>query len=294
MTYADRLHPLTVFLFYLAILVLTMTATHPVALLSLFIAAVLLRTVQIGVKRMLLGVPIALLLLLSVTAINLFLVHRGARILFFLNGKPVTLEAGLAGVSSGVMILSVILFCACLARSLPGDRMLSLFARRLPRFALLLRMTLGFIPRLTRRYREISDARGALGLADGRGAFSKIRIRLSDLSILMTLMLEESMDQADGMRARGYGSFVSTRAVTEPKSYRDALLSFLLVLLLVPALYPLVSGRGDWNWYPLDTAGLIPDLTLALTFAAGTAIAVLPILLEGKESLKWHILRSRI
>ena len=183
MTYADRLHPLTVFLWYLAILVLTMTATSPAALLPLFVCAVLLRGVQIGFKRMLAGVPLALLLLLSVTAINLFLVHRGAKILFFLNGKPVTLEAGLAGVSSGVMILSVILFCSCLARSLPGDRLLSLFARRLPRLALLLRMTLGFVPRLRLRYREITDARGALGLADEGGAIKRIKARLSDLSI---------------------------------------------------------------------------------------------------------------
>ena len=294
MTYADRLHPLTVFVFYFAILVLTMTATHPVALLPLFVCAVLLRTVQIGVKRMLAGAPLALLLLLSVAAINLFLVHRGANVLFFLNGKPVTLEAGLAGVFSGVMILSIILFCACLSRSLPGDRMLSLFRRRLPRLALLLRMTLGFIPRMRVRYREISDARGALGLSHGKGILQKVRARLSDLSILMTLMLEESMDQADGMRARGYGLPGATRAETEPRSVRDAILSICLVLLLIPALFPLFSGRGEWNWYPLDRAALVPDPLLLLSFAAGTAIAVLPILLEGKETLKWHILRSRI
>lgn len=294
MTYADRLHPLTVFAFYCAILVLTMTATHPVALFSLFVSAVLLRAVQIGVKRTLAGAPLALLLLLSVTAINLFLVHRGAKILFFLNGKPITLEAGLAGVFSGLMILSVILFCACLSRSLPGDRMLSLFKRRLPRLALLLRMTLGFLPRMRTRYREISDARGALGLSRGRGALNVLRARLTDLSILLTLTLEESMDQADGMRARGYGLPGATRAVTEPRSARDAILSVGLVLLLVPALLPLFTGRGEWSWYPLDRAALVPDLFLSLSFAAGTAIAVLPILLEGKETLKWHILRSRI
>lgn len=294
MTYADRLNPLTVFVFYLAILVLTMTATHPAALLSLFVCAVLLRCVQIGVKKMLLGAPLALLLLLFVSSINLFLVHRGARILFFLNGKPVTLEAGLAGVSSGVMILSVILFCACLSRSLPGDRILSLFGRGLPRLALLLRMTLGFLPRLRLRYREISDARGALGLVRERGSFAKIRARLTDLSVLMTLTLEESMDQADGMRARGYGLLGATRAVTEPRTRRDVWLSIVLALLLVLALYPLFSGRGEWNWYPLDSSALVPDLSLALCFAAGTAIAALPIFLEGKETLKWHILRSRI
>ncbi|MBO4283990.1 MAG: hypothetical protein J5958_05125 [Clostridia bacterium] len=294
MTYADRLHPLTVFAYYCAILVLTMTATHPVALLPLFVCAVLLRTVQIGVKKTLAGAPIALLLLLTVSAINLFLVHRGAKILFFLYGKPVTLEAGLAGVSSGVMILSVILFCACLSRSLSGDRMLSLFGRRLPRLALLLRMTLGFLPRFHVRYREISDARGALGLTVERNWFAKVRARLSDLSILMTLMLEESMDQADGMRARGYGLPGATRAVTEPRSKKDAILAVCLVLLLVPALWPLFSGRGEWNWYPLDTAALVPDPLLVLSFSFGTVIAVLPIFLEGKETLKWHILRSRI
>ena len=294
MTYADRLHPLTVFVFYSSILVLTMTATHPAALLPLFVSAILLRGVQIGAKKMLAGTPVALLLLLTVAAINLFLVHRGAKILFFLNGRPVTLEAGLAGLSSGVLILTVILFCACLARSLPGDRMLSLFARRLPRFALLLRMAVGFLPRFRLRYREISEARGALGVASEKGTIRKIRARLSDLSILMTLMLEESMDRADGMRARGYGLPGATRAATEPKSRRDAVLAVLLILLLVPALYPLFSGRGDWNWYPLDRTALVPDLSLALFFAAGTAIAVLPVILEGKETLKWHILRSRI
>lgn len=294
MTYADRLHPLTVFAYYLAILVLTMTATHPFALLSLFVCSVLLRCVQIGLKRMLAGVPLALLLLLAVTALNLFLVHRGAKVLFFLNGKPVTLEAGLAGVSSGVMILSVILFCACLSRSLPGDRMISLFGGRLPRLALLLRMTIGFLPRFGRRYREITDARGALGVARGRGALAKLRARLFDLSILLTLSLEESMDQADGMRARGYGLPGATRASAEPRSARDAWLAVILVLLLVPALVPLFSGQGEWNWYPLDRSALVPDLSLALFFFAGTAIALLPILLEGKESLKWLYLRSRI
>ena len=294
MTYADRLHPLTVFVFYLSILVLTMTATHPAALLPLFVLALLQTAVQIGVKRTLAGAPTALLLILSVSAINLFLVHRGSRILFFLNGKPVTLEAGLAGASSGVMILSVILWCACLSRSLSGDRLLSLFARRLPRFALLLRMALGFLPRFRLRYREITDARAALGVSDERGRLGKIRARLSDLSILTTLTLEESMDQADGMRARGYGLPGATRAVREKRSPRDAVLSGLLLLLLVPALLPLFSGAGEWNWYPLDPAALVPDPFLALSFAAGALVALLPVVLEGKETLRWHILRSRI
>lgn len=294
MTYADRLHPLTVFLYYLAILVLTMTATHPAALLPLFLSAILLTVVQIGWKRTLLGVPPACLLLLSVAAINLFLVRRGARILFFLNGRPVTLEAGFAGLSSGVMILSVILFSACLTRSLPADRMLSLFARRLPRLALLLRMAIGFLPRFRLRYREITEARSALGVADESGGFGRVRARLSDLSILTTLMLEGSMDQADGMRARGYGLPGSTHALLEKRAPRDLVLSVLLVLLLVPALYPLFSGRGDWNWYPFDEAALVPGFSLALAFGAGTLVALLPIILEGKEALKWRILRSRI
>ena len=102
------------------------------------------------------------------------------------------------------------------------------------------------------------------------------------------------MDQADGMRARGFGLPGATRAVTEPRLKKDAILWVSLVLLLIPALWALFSGRGEWNWYPLDTAGLIPDPLLVLSFSCGAAIAVLPILLEGKETLKWHILRSRI
>ena len=102
------------------------------------------------------------------------------------------------------------------------------------------------------------------------------------------------MDQADGMRARGYGLPGPTHAAGEKRAVRDVVLSVLLVLLLVPALYPLFSGRGDWNWYPFDETALVPDLPLALAFAAGALVALLPIILEGKETLKWHILRSRI
>ena len=294
MAYSDRLHPLTVFLWYCAILTVTMTATHPASLLGFLLFAVFLRGLQIGIRRLLAGIPGALLFLLSVSLINLLFVHRGSRILFFLNGRPITLEAGFAGLISGVMILSVILFCACLSHSLPGETMIALFGVRLPRLALLLRMTVGFLPRFRRRFREISDARATLRPEKERGFLSSARSLMTDLSVLLSLSLEESMDAADGMKARGYGLPGATRAIRREKGVADLVLLPLLLFLTLAALVPLFTGRGEWGWYPLDTSLLIPADWALVAFLSGTALAAIPVILEGKETLKWRILRSRI
>ena len=294
MAYSDRLHPLTVFLWYCAILTVTMTATHPASLLGFLLFAVFLRGLQVGPKRLLSGIPGALLFLVSVAVINLLFVHRGSQILFFLNGRPITLEAGFAGLFSGVMILSVILFCACLSHALPGETMIALFGVRLPRLALLLRMTVGFLPRFRRRFREICDARAALCTEPKKGFLASARSLLTDLSVLLSLSLEESMDAADGMRARGYGLPGATRAIRRERGIADFVLLPLLLLLTLAALVPLFSGQGEWGWYPLDTSLLVPDGWALVAFFAGAALAAIPVILEGKETLKWRILRSRI
>ena len=112
MTYADRLHPLTVFVFYSSILVLTMTATHPAALLPLFVSAILLRGVQIGAKKMLAGTPVALLLLLTVAAaVTLLLSVLGSASAVI---ETVRQIVAVSGVSTGYLAIMLKVIGICL------------------------------------------------------------------------------------------------------------------------------------------------------------------------------------
>lgn len=65
-----------------------------------------------------------------------------------MNDNPVTLEAVCYGFAVGVMIMSVFYWFKCFNAVMSSDKFIYLFGRVIPKLALLLSMTLGFIPKL--------------------------------------------------------------------------------------------------------------------------------------------------
>lgn len=81
-----------------------------------------------------------------------------------------------------------------------------LFASAAPKSALITLMTLRFVPLFQRRLRRIALIQGARGVSVREGS---LRSRMSDgmtlLKTLLTWSLEEALQTADSMKARGYG-----------------------------------------------------------------------------------------
>ena len=174
-----------------------------------------------------------------------------------------------------------------------SDKLMHLLGRASPKLALLCAMALRCGPLFSRQTAAIRRAQQGVGLYKEENLPDRIRGNSRVFSILVTWALENGIITADSMAARGYGVGRRTAFARYRFGRRDGMFLLLTAALLLPPVLGLCLGALDVSYYP---ALRMPAASLlgALSYGAYAALALLPILWEGGESLKWRWLKSRI
>ncbi|MCD8511312.1 MAG: energy-coupling factor transporter transmembrane protein EcfT [Bacillus sp. (in: Bacteria)] len=105
--------------------------------------------------------------------INPLFNDRGRHVLFELLGQRVTLEASLYGATMALAIMAIISLFVSYNEVMTPNKLLFLFSKILPRFAVVLMLTLRFIPLMKRRLDEISAVQQSKGLSLTDGTWRK-------------------------------------------------------------------------------------------------------------------------
>jgi len=160
----------------------------------------------------------------------------GSTELWRLGSVVIYLESLAFGACMGAMLVAVVLWLECASRVLTQDRVLELGARALPTVTLMVSMTAQLVPQLVRRGQTVRSTYAACTAASGTKDVRHAQVRMSD--VLVAWAMEDSLERADAMRARGWGS---TEARTTYRSVefraRDAVaLTGVVVFLLANAL----------------------------------------------------------
>ena len=221
-------------------------------------------------------------LILIVLIVNPLTNSLGLTVLTYIGGRPITVEALAYGLTLGLALAVMLSWFGSYQRVMGADRSLALLAGRLPSTALVLALSLRYIPQLRRQGRELLDLERAQG-HEGRGRLRRrVSFAASLLTQLMTLGFEQALATADAMQARGYGS--GPRGHWQPYRLRvrDKLaIVIALALGIGLVLLARLPGAGvrffPWLGPPLRPWWLIPAVLLY----------GLPLLLEGREALKW-------
>lgn len=289
---ADYFHPAVTFSYIIALTVMAMLFFHP-AFIAIGIAfAVFQGVILCGAKKVLRQLAWSVPLCLVIAAFNPLVSHGGKTLLFYLFDNPVTLEATLYGAYSGSLLLLVFLWFGVYNRLVTPDKFMYLFSRVAPAASMLVTMTQRMIPLFSRRIALISATQKTLPGADKRGRFGKkFGTGLKEISILLSWSMEEGLDTADSMKARGYGCERRSTFSIYRFTRRDAAaLVFIAALsvLCVAGYYSSVSV----TFYPrirlsLGAGGIVSAAALALLAGA------LPIA-EGYWSLIWRLSDKRI
>lgn len=198
----SEFHPLAVFLYFMTAVGITLLWNRPGLLLASFLIAFGYACALEKGKNILRS----LVWLLPVTAlpviINPLVNHRGNTPVLYINDQPITLEAVLYGLFTGLMIAAMLFWFQAYSKSLDSDGFLYLFGGKLPSIALMVTMIFRFIPQFHRSLQEIEAVQKTLGAAVSRGT---IRQRLQAggrlLSALVSITLEDSLQTADSMNA---------------------------------------------------------------------------------------------
>ena len=291
--YFDRLHPISAFCYFVWMLLIAMLTLHPVIVTICYLSGVIFCGMLTGLRKLLTSLAYSVPLMLMIALTNPLFVHKGETILFFLNDNPVTLEAILYGVFASLMLMSVFYWCKCYSEIMTSDKFIYLFGRAIPKLSLVLSMTLAFIPKMKRKRKEIDEAQKALGIYATQSYVDKIRSKMRVLSILLTNSLENSIDTADSMRARGYGLPGRSSYAMFRFTASDAWYLAVTSALAVAGIGMIAGGISDFSYYPVISP-VRTDLPSCILYLSLTLFAGASIFMEVKENILWRYLQSKI
>ena len=286
-------HPAALLLYFVCVAGIAMFTPSPVLHTLALLGGVLFCALLERSRQMLSSLAFYAALFVLITITNPLFSHNGATTLFSLRGNPVTLEAILYGADIAAMLIAVLYWCRALSAVMGSDKLLYLFGRPAPKLALLLSMTLRFIPLFKVRTKQVSDAQQAMGLFAEPGIRRKIQGALRVFSAMITWSLESAVDTGDAMKARGYGLPGRSHFTLFRFTRRDALLLASTAVLTAAVLTGTTLGFTAYYFYPTMTA-LRPGAGALATDAAFGLLCLLPFAEECKENLKWRYFVSKI
>ena len=266
--------PATLFAWVVA---LSMLAVQPALVAVSLAGALAFSLLARGVAATVRGLAWQLPLLALVCLANPLFSASGSTLLLKLGPRSVYLESLAYGATIGALLGAVVLWFVGAAALLSQDRLLALAPRHARALPLLAGMVAQLVPQLLRRS---GDARASLAACTAAGARPSARDALMRTSsLLLSWSLEESLERADSMRARGWESG-RPRACYRPERLRSrdvaALCGIAALLALAAAcawglcarwrFYPRMGGLGPWWAY-------VPPALLAALPAAAELLA---------------------
>ena len=284
--YFEHLHPVCIFLYFVLVIGMTLACMHPVMLLISATGAALFLW-MLGGRRKVLGIlrfvgPMFLLIAIANPLVN----HRGVTLLGMFMDQWITLEAIGYGAVSACQLAAVVLWFACYQEVITSDKFLFLFGQIAPAAALLITLTRRLIPQLKSMAEEIRQVQGTLHGEENR-LTQRMAAAVRNLSVLLTWSMENAVQTADSMKARGFGQRRRTTYHLFRFDSRDARCIGLIVALLAAAILFRAFGFGYVEFYPrirslAEGAGNLwqGGILILLYF--------LPVLLEKKEALRWR------
>lgn len=279
-------HPFTIFCYFLVLVSYTMFQIHPVnVFIALLCSLILFLRITDLCKT---GKQFLFLLffIFLIAGTNPLFVHQGVTILCYINDNPITLEALQYGASFAFMAASVLTLCRVFHHVMSHDRFLYLCASIMPNAALVLSMIMRMLPKFQRQYRTIRQVQNILIKHTAHPMLSQIRLSIVCFSMMITWALETSIDTADSMKARGYGTCRRTTFQLFHFERRDVL--FLVVLSIITLLLWFLQHQRFSHFYFYPERTLITYTLLDLLgYGCYILLFAMPLILEWREGIRW-------
>ena len=286
MRFFENVHPAVCMAYFVLVLGLTLACPNPfivgLSLLGGSWFSVRLRGLRAFGRTLRFVIPMFLLIAIANPLFN----HRGVTMLFTWNHLWYTLEAVVYGLVSACSLCAVVIWFTCYQEVMTSDKFLYLFGKPFPGTALLITMTLRFIPQLQQNRREIRQAQAMLR-QEGTRILQKLGTALRNLSVLLTMSLENAVETADSMKARGYGARRRTTFHLFRFDSRDARMLGLILALAGVCIVARCLGHGHMEFYPRMTP-IVTGAESIVLFVLFAALVFLPGILETKESIRWR------
>lgn len=273
----DIFHPAVALAYFASVLVLVMLGLQPI-FATLWLTSGLLCSAGLhGWRATARSLSWITLVIIAVATFNMIVSTAGATVLFTLGERPFTAESLVFGLTQGAMLGAVMLWFANAGAVLTSDKVMHLLGGRLPTLSLLISMTMRLVPQFVRQGRAVDASQQACTAARDR------RHGLRLMTVLMGWSMENSLETASAMKARGWGCGLSRTAY---QRYRfgtaDGVALVAILALAIAAAVGEIGAVISFSFYPTLSAWSGPA-----TYAAPLLLSALPFALAGRERLLW-------
>lgn len=293
MNYFSSLHPISSAVYFISVFVITMFSQNPILLLFSLVGSILFFIKIEKNLRFFKDFGIFLLIFLIISLTNPLFSHKGATILFFLNGNPITLEAFFYGVDIALMLTATIFWFKCFNLIFSDDKLLFLLGGFSYKIALLISSALRFIPLIKLKAEKIKATQKTLGLYSSEVCTDKLKGSARVYSALIGLGLENAVDTGATMKARGFSLKPKSRYSLYKFRKNDLLFLIFVVVSDVVIFVSLGLEKLYFNFYPLISFAKFDFYSIfSLTFFL--IFCLLPFIIDFTEGLKWKYYISKI
>lgn len=279
----DRYHPVVAAAFFACAIAYSMVAFHPACIVASLVAgfcySAYVRGLHASLRTALWQVPLVAI----VAVANPIFSASGSTELFRLGLRAVYLESVVYGACMGGMLVSMMLWFSNASHVLSSDKVMSLLGNALPTLALVLSMALRLVPRFVQRGAEIDLVQNACARVRPSTAKEKTASRIRMASVLMGWSMEDSLDVADAMRARGWGAAVRRTTYARHRFRSRDAVALATVLLLAGVC-------GAFAWSLCSQFSFYPRLSPSIAWWQVVfcfAFLCLPLFAQLGEEIRW-------
>lgn len=279
-------HPAILLLYYLLINLLFFTL-HPTLLLLSLIGVIGYLALQHSIRYVLQELLFYSVVICLITIMYASFAHNGVTPLFFYNDHAITKEAIIRGSMLGVTFVNVALWFKAFTETMQTNHFLFLFTKIHPKLGMFSSMCFRFFPFYKELWKQNKMGQQGMHYFTTASRFDRLG-RWCALQIhTFTQAIEAVFWKPSIMLSKGYQK---KRTQFQLFSWRISDTSIALFMLMLSCMLVLKWSGLQFNYYPkIATVEISPTALVIICI-----FYLLPAFIEGKETLKWHYLQSKI
>lgn len=287
------LHPVVLLTYYLATTIAITINRHPFFLFFTVLVLILFNWVCDRGKTMKWWWRFFVLFGLLLFLLNPLLNHRGQHVLIYLFDQPITMEAVVQGAINALTFVALLLLFITFPRIIDSSKFLFLFSGVFPKWGLLAMLSVRFVPLFRIRLEEIIAVQRARGISLTTGT---VRARLKNgfalVHSLLTWSLEDGIQTADSMAARGYGLKQRSRYNPYRLHPSDIFAIGTIAGLLALTIFGSWLGDGVLTMTPVIEPVYLTGREWTF-FIIHTLLVGFPVIVEIKEEAQWFYWKQK-
>jgi len=290
MTDFSRHHPLPLFCFFAAAILVTLITYHPVVSALSLLFSFFYSVYKKPFKKILLIVLFDMFIIVFITLTNSAFTNQGDTVLFAVGKIAFTREEILYGLVLSALLTAVLSWFNFMNALFSNDKFLYLFGKILPRTALILSLSLKSIPMFRKKAEAIRDGQTGLGLKVKNRFKHRLGNEVRIFGGLFSWAFEKAFDTAAAMKARAYGLKKRSSYSRYYFGGRDLFLIIFIIVFTGVFFWGKWTGTLNYSFYPRLANINYNIFPLIVYFACGLFFAG-PLISEISETIKWHNLK---